>query len=161
MRYKYIYIYIYIDIYISSTRSRNKTKTLSSFRLLFIFHSRLRHSSHLLSERLMPFRHTSHLKPLDSILQWCTRGLRGLLIGSSMMPRVATASRTAVRPVLVESPYFQIFFAKLNTLLHTQRNIFQILSNRTEIRLYLSFFDWFWSSKRTQSLFCSKSIGKW
>ena len=35
---------------------------------------------------------------------------------------------------------------------HTQRNIFEILSNQTEIRLYLPYNDWF-GTKRTSVLF--------
>ena len=43
---------------------------------------------------------------------------------------------------------------------YTRRNIFEILSNQPEIRLYIQFSDWF-GTKRTLSVCCSKSIRKW
>ena len=41
---------------------------------------------------------------------------------------------------------------------HTERNIFEILSNQIKIRLYLQFSDRFGTKRRS---FGSKSIGAW
>ena len=50
--------------------------------------------------------------------------------------------------------------SQLRIFSFTQRNNFEILLNRTEIRLYLPLFDWF-GTKRTLSVCSSKSIGEW
>ena len=52
-------------------------------------------------------------------------------------------------PNLIKSNWNQIVFIIFRLIstrsgLYTRRNIFQILSNQTEIRLYLPLSDWFW-----------------
>ena len=51
---------------------------------------------------------------------------------------------------------FMLWFTR--TWFRTQRSLFQILLNETEIGLYLPCTDWF-RTKRTLSVCCSKSIG--
>jgi len=71
------------------------------------------------------------LKPLNTIVLGCTGDLRGNASLSGQL--------------LVRSALFFYYY-------YTQRNLFEILLNQTEIRLYLPFFDWF-GTKRTSVWF--------
>ena len=77
------------------------------------------------------------LETLASILLWWSlRGLKGALNSTSMIPRVASLS-DSIAPNSV-----QVWTGSISA--YTQRNISQILSNRTQIRMYSPYFlDWF------------------